>query len=86
MAKYPLLERLPLPDFWPDLEHEPKFWNTHLLWEGPLPYRVIEHERGVDLSHYSERSVPNEYTGFVHTACHETQLANERLWERLRSA
>ena len=86
LAKYPLLERLPLPDCWPDLEHEPKLWNTYFLWEGPLPYRVIEHQRGVDLARYSERSIPQQYVDLIHLACHESRLASDRLWERLRPA
>lgn len=67
LAKYPIVEQLPLPDHYPLLEN-PLAWNTTHQWTGTLAYQILQNEQGFhlcNLSHIYDRPVPEQYLDVV---------------------
>lgn len=67
LAKYPIIERLPVPDSWERLS-EPHNWNTYHVFRGGLEFEVLEHGAGFDLAKYDERDLPVEYLQLLERA------------------
>jgi SAM-dependent methyltransferase len=63
LAKYPIIERLPVTDYWDLLQHEPLLWNTYHEFTGLLKFQVLQHESGINLNILKDER--NLYTGYL---------------------
>ena len=68
LAKYPIIERLPVQDYWEELEYEPDLWNTKHHFAGEFQYAVIQNEQGLDMREFSGRELPSQYMEAVNDA------------------
>lgn len=70
--KYPIVERLPLPDCWERLRfaYSVNRWNMEFQWnaEIPLRYRVLRHEKDFNLGLVDERGIPSQYLEILERA------------------
>ncbi len=62
-AKYPVIERLALPDYWELLWRSSWRWNTYALFDEahPLTFEVLSNERGFSLAERDGRGMPRPY-------------------------
>jgi hypothetical protein len=71
LAKYPLIERLPVTDYGEKLlrGNSPAPWQTRHQWTGPLNYKVLQHERGVNLALVDDLGFSVDYMNQISHAC-----------------
>lgn len=68
LPKYPIIERLPIPDQWERLKNGPAMWNTEYFWTGPLNFKVLKNELDFHLGRIDERTVPVQYLDWLISA------------------
>ncbi len=62
-AKYPVIERMVLPDYWQLLRQGGRHWNTFAVFDEahPLAFEVLDNDRGFCLGMLDGRGQPREY-------------------------